>query len=84
MRPLRNKTPNPRNPQRLTHLTRLRLNQSHLRDHQFKRNFLDTVNLLCFMALVLKRLLNFSSMAQTFLKKGLPFWVKFLKLIVTY
>ena len=36
------------------------------------------------VALILKWLLIFPSTAQMFWKKELPFWAKFLKLIVTY
>ena len=35
------------NPKGIQLLTRLRLGLSHLRDHKFKHNFQDTVNLIC-------------------------------------
>ena len=35
------------NPKRIQLLTRLRPGLSHLRDHKFKHNFLDTLNPIC-------------------------------------
>ena len=47
IRPLPNKVSKSHNPQGLKLLTRLRLGLSHLRYHNIKHNFLDTINPLC-------------------------------------
>ena len=52
---LRNKVPSLHNPQGLKLLTRLRLDLSHLCDHEFKHYFLDTIVLSVVVALILKR-----------------------------
>ena len=46
-RPSSNSVYNCHNPKGLKLITRLRLGLSHLREHKFKHNFQDTINLLC-------------------------------------
>ena len=46
-RPSPNSVYNCHNPKGLKLITRLRLGLSHLREHKFKHNFQDTINLLC-------------------------------------
>ena len=43
----------------LKYLTRLRLNLSHLREHKFRHNFLDTVNPLCSCSLEMESVSHF-------------------------
>ena len=57
-------------------MTRLRLGLSHLRYHKFKRNFLDTINLLCGCGSDIETTLrfflycpNFMESRKTFLSK---------------
>ena len=47
IRPQKRSIFNINDPNGLRLLTRLRVNLSHLRDHKFKHNFLDTINPLC-------------------------------------
>ena len=47
IRSLPNKVANPHNPQGIKLFARLRFGLSHLHDHEFKHNFLDTINPLC-------------------------------------
>ena len=47
IRPLGNDTHGIYDPLGIRLLSRLRLSFSHLREHKFKHNFTDTLNLLC-------------------------------------
>ena len=71
-------------PERLKLLRRFRLGLSHLRDHKFKHNFLDTINPLCSCGSNSKMTSHFFFYCPIFLEKRLPFSAKFLVLIVTY
>ena len=65
---LPNKVYNPDNPQGLTLLTKLWLGPSHLREYEFKRNFLDTINL----PFKLLKYIFFPTV-QAFVRKNYPY-----------
>ena len=64
-----NKVPNPHNPQALELLTKVRQVISHLRDHEFKHNFLDTNNLLCSCGSDIKTISHFFLYCSIFLEE---------------
>lgn len=72
IKPLPNKVLNPHNRQVLKHLTRRRLGVSHPRDHKFKYNFWDTINLSCSCDSNAKRPLILLLYCPTFLEEKTP------------
>ena len=82
IRPLPNKVSNSHNPQWLQLLKRLRLGLSHLRYHKLKHNFLDTINPLYSCGSDIETTLHFFFYCPWNVET--PFWVKFLKLIVSW
>ena len=93
IRPLPNKVDNPHYPQRLKLLIRLQVGLSHLHDHKFKYNFLDTINPLCSCGSDMETISDFFLYCPNFLEETANLLnktseinsdISIVKLIVTY